>query len=279
MLSWARWAGLAERRLAQLHSHVLCAWRSEATEGAVWDLWGAGWGVTDLAVCRDMAELRPESRVPAQFLLGNSEDLPLAPLSPVLWHWLGYIRDSGAFSLGMSPDCCQTVSQRPPGLLSSARQREPCSRHEHQPRGSGGAHPPSSWPPSEGRDWEAGVGVSVGTGPGTVLEPAKSGPEWAWQALWESVQALAWSAGLVPPGPIQPSLHSCLLQPRSDGRHLAPEQSPIRSRSRHGSTLLEATRSFQRNSGDGKTQVQITPLPLRADMTSREAACCSEPQP
>lgn len=197
-MSWARWAGLAERRLAQLHSHVLCAWRSEATEGAVWDLWGASWGVTDLVVCRAMAELRPESRVPAQFLLGNSEDLPPAPLLPLLWHWLGYIRDSGALSLGMSSDCCQTVSQRPPGLLCSARQREPCSRHEHQPRGSGGHIHPHPGLRLRVGIWKQGWASLWALGLEQCWNQPRVGQSRAWQALWESVQALAWRPVPVP---------------------------------------------------------------------------------
>ena len=85
---------------------------------------GASWGVT--------APCLVQPRSPAQFFPGNSEDLPLAPLSALLWDWLDYIRGSGAFIWGMSLDCSQTVSRRPPGLLSSARQRELCSRHPYQ---------------------------------------------------------------------------------------------------------------------------------------------------
>ena len=142
---------------------------------------GAGWGVTDPAVCRNVAELRPESKFPDQFFPGNNEDCL----------WSHFHRCSGTGrgthgaqglpawgSLWLLPDCLSDTpgaSCPRPGRQSSV----PGMNLSHEALGP---HPPSSWPLCEGRDWEAGVGVSVGTGPeqgtaGTLGVSPSSGPE------------------------------------------------------------------------------------------------------
>lgn len=102
----------------------------------------------------------------------------------------------------------------------------------------------SSSPPYEGGNWEGGVEASVGTGPGAVLESAESGPEYN----------MAGTLGVSPAsGPVLVSIASLSLTPSllCNGRHLALDQYPIRSRLQHWSALWEATRHSQGSSNSG----------------------------
>lgn len=102
------------RQLRVLSGNCVYMWVGGG--GSVW--LGYDW----ILLCAEgVAELRLGSRSPAQFFLGINKDLPLAPLLPLLWDWLGYVQTSIAFTLGLGPDYFQNVPWKSSGRLSSAR--------------------------------------------------------------------------------------------------------------------------------------------------------------